>query len=83
MMMLRAMATSAAASPMMNSTKIWPDRRVGRREAVERHEVQRGGGEDQFAGDQHADERAAADQAVDADGQQEGGDDEVDVRSVG
>ena len=83
MMMLRAMAISAAASPMMNRTKDLPDGGVGRLEAIERHEVERGGGEDQLARDEHADEGAAAEQAEDANGQQKGGDDEVDVRAVG
>ena len=56
MMMLRAMAVSAAATPMMNRVKIWPDGRVRGQKHIKGHKIQAGAVEDQFGGDQHADQ---------------------------
>src|ERR1035437_5866013 len=54
-----------------------PDSRVGGKKTVYGHEIQGSGGKDQFARNEHADERAAPDQAVNADRQQQGCDDEI------
>src|ERR1035437_198522 len=69
--------------PHDEQDKDLPDSRVGRPKAIESHQVERGGGEDQLARNEHADEGAAPQQAKDANGQQKRGDDIVDVWAVG
>src|ERR1035438_433015 len=54
-----------------------PDRGIGGDESIQRHHVERRGRKDDFAGNEHADECAPADEAVDPRGQEKRGDRQV------
>ena len=72
----RAIAASAAASPMMNSTMIWPMAGSGADEVVERQEVDARRVEHQLDADEDRDEVAPGEHAVEPEAEEDEGEEE-------